>query len=115
MKACVTLSRSGGASGSHSVPRQTRRVVPAARAAAASSAAQSSIARSGGLAGAIPFEHGEFGMMQRPALTVAKHMSEREQPRFAGRQQLLAGEFRRGMQEQPARIAVRPDDFGRKG
>ena len=46
----------------------------------------------------IPFQHREFGMMQRAALAVAEHAGEIEDARLARRQQLLAGEFRRGAQ-----------------
>ena len=46
----------------------------------------------------VPFQHGEFGMMQRAALAVAEDAGEIENPRLARRQQLLAGEFRRGAQ-----------------
>ncbi len=57
-------------------------------------------------AGAIPFEHGEFGMVQSCPLTVAKDMGERENPGFAGRQQFLAVEFRRRMQVEFLRDAA---------
>ena len=60
-----------------------------------------------GLAGPVPFQHGEFGMVQRAALAVAEHLGEVEDAPLAGRQQLLAGEFRRGAQIEP-RPARRP-------
>ena len=51
-----------------------------------------------GCAGAIPFEHGEGGVVQRPALAIAEHRDEREDLALAGGQQLLAGELGRGVQ-----------------
>src|SRR5262249_61483240 len=50
------------------------------------------------LLGPIPFEHGEFGMMQRAALAIAKGAGELDDPSLAGRQKFLAGEFGRGAQ-----------------
>ena len=41
----------------------------------------------------IPFEHRELGVVQRTALAVAIDSPEAEEPRLAGGQQLLAGEF----------------------
>ena len=55
----------------------------------------------------IPFEHGEFGMMQFRPLAIAKDMGEGENPLFAGRQQFLAVEFRRAMQVIRRRRAAR--------
>ena len=49
----------------------------------------------------VPFQHGELRMVQRAALAVAEAAGELEDAPFAGRQQLLAGEFRRGAQEAP--------------
>ena len=47
-------------------------------------------------------------MVQRPALAVAEHMGDAENSRLAGRQQLLAGELRRGVEiERRARAAGR--------
>ena len=43
-----------------------------------------------GFAGAIPFEHGEFRRMQRPALAIAEDAGEFEDAPLAGRQKLLA-------------------------
>ena len=54
-------------------------------------------------------------MVQRRALAVAEHMSEGENPLLARRQQLLAGEFRRGMQIKPAFVAPRPDQIHAEG
>ena len=60
-----------------------------------------------GLVGAIPFEHGEFGMMQRArARDCGTRGRTRRSCRSPGRQQLLAGEFRRGVQIE--RLARRP-------
>src|SRR5262249_36300181 len=49
-------------------------------------------------AGAIRFEHREFGVVGRAALTVAKDMGELPDARQPGDEQLLHREFRRGMQ-----------------
>ena len=54
-----------------------------------------------GLVRAIPFQQREFGMMQRAALAVAEHAGEGDDLRLARRQQLLAGELRRGVQMHP--------------
>ena len=59
-----------------------------------------------GLVGPVPLQHGELGMVQRPALAVAEHPGEIEDLRLAGRQQLLAGEFRRGVQVARRRVAA---------
>ena len=64
---------------------------------------------------AIPLQHGEFGMVQRRALAVAEHMSEGENPLLARREQLFAGEFRRGMQVKPAFVAPLPDQLHAEG
>ena len=61
-------------------------------------------------AGAIPLQHGEFGRVQGAALAVAEDPGQREDPLFAGRQQLLHRKFRRGVQIGGAGGAVRPDD-----
>src|SRR3546814_7737949 len=53
-------------------------------------------------------------MVQRGALAVAKDRGELEQPRLAGRQQLLHGEFRRGMQVQRPAAAVGLLQYGGK-
>jgi hypothetical protein len=50
------------------------------------------------LLGPIPFDHGEFGMMQRATLTIAKDASELDDAALAGGQELLAGELGRGAQ-----------------
>ncbi|GJE46973.1 hypothetical protein AEGHOMDF_6182 [Methylobacterium soli] len=68
-----------------------------------------------GLVGPVPFEHGEFGVVQGTALAVAEHPGEAEQARFARRQQLLAGEFRRGVQVERAPPAIRPDHLRGEG
>ncbi len=59
-----------------------------------------------GLAGAIPFQHGEFGMVQRPALAIAPDMREGAEPLFSGGQQLLGGKFRRGVEIEGERPSV---------
>ena len=51
-----------------------------------------------GLARAVPFEQRELGVMQSAALTVAKHAGELEDPPLAGGEQLLGGEFGRGVE-----------------
>ena len=56
----------------------------------------------------VPFEHGEFGCMQRPALAAAIHPGEHIDQPFPGREQLLAGEFRRGVEIEMLRRAVGP-------
>ena len=66
-----------------------------------------------GLAGAIPFEHGELGMMQRPALAVAEDARELDDARFACSEELLAGKLRRGAQE-TAIVPARIGKLGRK-
>ncbi len=88
--------------------------VPAASAAAASSAAQSAISAVILFVRPVPFQHGEFGMMQRTALAVAEHAREGEQPLLAGCEQLLGGELRRGMEIELRTARVRRDQFGRE-
>ena len=63
----------------------------------------------------IPFQHGEFRVMQRAALAVAEHAGEFENACLAGRQQLLAGKFRRGPQVKRTLLVARPDQVGGKG
>ncbi len=43
---------------------------------------------------AVPFQHGEFRMVERPALAIAEDMRKGKQPGLASGQQLLAGKFR---------------------
>ena len=63
----------------------------------------------------VPFQHGEFWGIQVAALAVSIDGRKRENLPFARGQQLLAGEFRRGVKvERPAR-AVGRDLIGRKG
>ena len=64
---------------------------------------------------AIPFEQGEFGMMQRSALAVAKYFGEFDDAPFAGGQKFLAGEFGRGTQIMGRRGAVRRGHLGGEG
>jgi hypothetical protein len=68
-----------------------------------------------GLAGAIPLDEGELGMMQGTALAVAERTGKFDDPRLARRQELLAGEFRRGPQIKLLPVAGRSDQVGRKG
>ena len=99
--------RSGAANGSAARPRNEN--VPRARRLRRQREQRRAIGhqRVVGLVGAIPFEHREFGMVQRAALAVAKHAGELEDPPLARRQQLLAGEFRRGVQIEPRALARR--------
>ena len=62
--------------------------------------------------GAIPFQHREFGQMQFTALAVAKHPRQLEDPALAGRQQFLAGKFRRGSQVPCHAFAALAQQFG---
>ncbi len=66
------------------------------------------------LAGPVPFDQGEFRMVQRAALAIAKNPGEFDDPALAGRQQLLAGKFRRGAQIKRRRRAVRRRQRGGK-
>ena len=50
--------------------------------------------------------------MQRAALAVAEHAGEIDNPRLARRQQLLAGEFRRGAQIERPPLPAGPDQLG---
>ncbi len=68
-----------------------------------------------GCARAVPLEHGEFGMMRGAALAVAKNPRQREQPRFAGRQQLLHGEFGRRVEVEAPSPSVGSDEIGPEG
>ena len=63
--ASATVSRSGSANGSAARPRKVRCVVPAAVGRQRQEGGAVGHQRLVRLAGAIPFEHGEFGMMQR--------------------------------------------------
>jgi hypothetical protein len=67
------------------------------------------------IAGAVPFEHGELGMMRRRALAVAEHMRQLEDARQARGQQLFHREFGRGMEiQRPARLLVGGHELGRE-
>ena len=68
-----------------------------------------------GLTGAVPFEHRELGMVQGAALAVAKDAGEAEEARLARGQQLLAGEFRRGVQVERLAASVGQDRLGGEG
>ena len=63
--------------------------------------------------GAVPFQHGEFGRMQRAALAVAEHTGEIKHRAFPRRNQLFAGKFRRCMQKIRlfAAVGVQKRDF----
>ena len=113
-KASHKVKTSGSSKASAIPPRHRKLSVPAARAAATRSPAQSSTTPRQGLPRPIPFEHGKLGMMQRPALAVAKDPGESENPLFPRREQLLAGEFRRGMKEKPAAYRRRRRELGRE-
>ena len=63
---------------------------------------------------AIPFQHGEFRAVQRPALAVAPDMGKRRDLRLARCQQLFHRKFRRGVQVHPSRHRVSADHFGGK-
>ncbi len=77
-KASATVSRSGSAKGSASRPRKAKRSRRPHRRPARAASAQSRHQRLIGLAGAVPFQHGEFGMVQRAALAVAVDRPEAE-------------------------------------
>ena len=68
-----------------------------------------------GLIGAIPFEHGEFRCMQRPALAIAEDAGEIENAPLAGRQQFLAREFGRGVEIARLSRAAGRDHLRREG
>ena len=112
-KASATLRRSGRASGSTLRPRNAKTSTPPAAGRHAQDLRAILHERLVGRVGAIPFEHGELGMVQGPALAVAEHVGEGEQPRLAGGQELLAGELGRGVQIEAA--AGRPVDRGELG
>ncbi len=63
----------------------------------------------------VPFQHGEFRMMQRSALAVAIDMGEGEDPLFAGGKQFLGGKFRRRVQVKRGLGTIHADRFRRKG
>ena len=67
------------------------------------------------LAGTIPLDEREFRMMQRAALAVAERLGEFDDAALAGREQLLAGELRRGAQIKPCRGAVGRFEHGGEG
>ena len=62
----------------------------------------------------IPFQHCELGMMQRPPLAIAPDMREGGDAGLARGQQLLHGEFGRGMQIHRPRHPVIADHRGGK-
>ena len=97
-KASATVSRSGSAKGSAERPRKLNCRVPAACGRQLQDRRAIVHQRPIGLAGAIPFDQREFRMMQRAALAIAEHFGEFDDAPLAGREQLLAGEFRRRAQ-----------------
>ena len=97
--ASATVSRSGAAAGSQTLSSQRSSVAPVERQQRGAVVHDRLVAG----AGAIPFEHGELGMMQRRALGVAEHAGELEEPRHAAGQQLLHRELGRAVQPARAR------------
>ena len=65
-----------------------------------------------GLAGAIPFQHGEFRQVEVTPFAVAEHAREFDDSFLAGGEQLLAGEFRRRPQVALRPAAVRAGHLG---
>ncbi len=115
VKASATVTRSGAANGSASAPAKTQ--LPHARDLRGLLQKRHAIRHQGRirLAGAIPFDHREFGMVQRAALAIAKHFGEFDDAPFARGQQFLAGEFRRSTQIKRRRTTVRRPECGREG
>ena len=112
MNASATVMRSGVANGSAVRPRKLNCLRPGRLRGLRQD--RRAIGHQGPvrLIGPIPFDHGEFRMMQRAALAVAEHAGELDDPGLARGQQLLAGEFRRGAQiKRPP--ASRPAPQGR--
>ena len=72
--------------------------MPAAPAVSASSGRAIIHQHLVGLIRPVPFEHGEFGMMQHAALAIAEYTSKIDDTGLARCEQFLAGEFGRGMQ-----------------
>ena len=85
--ASATVSRSGSAKASAERPRKVRCRVPAARAATAQDRGAIGHQRLIGFAGAIPFDKREFGIMQRAAFAVAKHLGEFDDARARRRRE----------------------------
>ncbi len=98
LKASATVSRSGSANGSAVRPRKLRVLVPAASRGLRQDGGAVGHQRLVRFARAVPFDEREFRMMQRAALAVAEHFGELDDAALAGRQKLLAGEFRRRAQ-----------------
>ncbi len=105
--ASATVSRSGSANASAVRPRNVKVLRP--RGFRRQRQDRGAVGHQGliRLAGAVPFEQGEFRMVQRAALAVAEHLGEFDDAALAGRQQFLAGEFRRRAQIKLRRRAVR--------
>ena len=114
--ASATVSRSGAANGSAARPRNVklagpgrlRRRAPGSRRSPPSACRYGSPAR-------YHSTRVNSGMMQRAALAVAEHLCEFDDAALAGREQLFAGEFRRGAQIERRRRAVRRRQRRRKG
>ena len=64
-KASATVSRSGSANGSAMAPRQEKRSTPAVRGGHGQQRGAVAHQRLVGRPGAVPFQHGELGMVQR--------------------------------------------------
>jgi len=64
---------------------------------------------------AIPFQHGEFRRMQIGALAISEDAGEIEDPRFAGGEQLLRRELRRGVKIERAAVAGRRAQLRHEG
>ena len=63
--------------------------------------------------GAVPFDHGEFGGVERAGLAIAPDAGEIDDPGFAGREQFLGGEFGAGVEvERVFRTAFGPPRDG---
>ncbi|MET3867741.1 hypothetical protein ABIC20_005050 [Methylobacterium radiotolerans] len=114
-KASARVRRSGSAKGSVSRPRKAKQAGARGLGRAGEQVGAVRHQRRVGGAGPVPLEHRELGMVQRPALAVAEHPGDAEQPRLARGQELLAGEFRRGVQVERRAGAARPDGFRGEG
>ena len=108
VKAWATVMRSAGTKGSALRPRNFSAVVSAALAAVREESEAIVHHRLIGLLGAVPFDHDEFGGVQRALLAVPKDAGEIDDPPLAGGEQLLHGEFRRGVE-----VALEPGAAGR--
>ncbi len=114
-KAVATVRCSGSASGSALRPRKL--ISRASGDSRGHGEESDAVGHHGliGFAGAIPFEHGEFRVMQRAALAITEHPGELEDAALAGGKKLLAGELRGGVQVERHRRAVGRDELGLEG